>query len=138
MIFTQELTLLSEGDFYALNITDRVQSVIDASGIKEGQALVFYQHTTGAIAVVEHESGILADLEEALEKMAPVEGNYHHHQRGYDQNGAAHVRTALLNVSMALPLKEGRLLLGTYQEILMIDFDPGPKLRTVVVQVKGE
>jgi secondary thiamine-phosphate synthase enzyme len=138
MVLTEKLEILSEGDFYAANITEQVRAVVKRSGVSEGSALVYYLHTTGAVMVVEHEAGILVDLEDALEKVALASADYKHHRRGYDINGAAHVRTALLSVSVTLPVVGGDLLLGEYQEILVIDMDPGPKVRTVVVQAMGE
>lgn len=138
MLHTEEVTLISEGDFHALNITDRVREVVAASGVREGSVLIFYRHTTGAVMIVEHEAGILVDLEDVLEKIVPIAASYKHHLRGYDSNGAAHVRTALLNVSVTVPILDGKLLIGTYQEVLVIDMDPGEKARNVVVQVMGE
>jgi secondary thiamine-phosphate synthase enzyme len=138
MIRTTELEIPSEGGFFALNITDRVQDLVAASSIREGIVHVFYKHTTGTILVIEHEVGILVDLEDMLERLLPNSGEYHHHLRGYDSNGSAHLRTALLGVSVTLPIVDSKLHLGSYQEILMIDMDPGQKSRTVVVQVIGE
>lgn len=138
MILTRKLSYRTEGRFYALNITDDVRAVIADAAVQEGSVLVYYQHTTGAILVVEHEVGILADLEDVLEAILPVSGEYHHHRRGFDQNGAAHVRTALLNPSVTLPLSGGELLIGQYQEVLMLDMDPQGSLRLVIVQVMGE
>lgn len=137
MVHTEELTLISEGDFQAFNVTDRVREVVAASGVREGSVLVFYRHTTGAVLIVEHEAGILVDLEDVLEKVVPIAADYKHHLRGFDSNGAAHVRTALLGVSATVPLVDGELLMGTYQEILVVDMDPGEKARHVVVQVMG-
>lgn len=137
-ILTKKLTLLSEGDFYTTNITEQVRAVVRASGVQEGVVSVFYQHTTGAILIIEHEAGILVDLEDVLERMIPIFHDYKHHLRGYDENGAAHARAALLNRSVSVPLLDGDLLLGTYQEILAIDMDPKVKTRTVIVQVMGE
>jgi secondary thiamine-phosphate synthase enzyme len=137
MVHTEELTLISEGDFHAFNVTDRVREVVAASGVREGSVLVFYRHTTGAVLIVEHEAGILVDLEDVLEKVVPMAADYKHHLRGFDSNGAAHVRTALLGVSTTVPLVDGQLLMGTYQEILVVDMDPGEKARHVVVQVMG-
>ncbi|MFW6182365.1 MAG: secondary thiamine-phosphate synthase enzyme YjbQ, partial [Chloroflexota bacterium] len=128
----------SEGDFHAFNVTDQVRDVVAHSGIRDGSALIFYRHTTGAVIIVEHEAGILVDLEDVLEKVVPVAADYKHHQRGYDSNGAAHVRTALLNVSTTVPVVDGDLLLGSYQEILVVDMDSGQKVRKVLVQVMGE
>lgn len=138
MIHRQELSLVSEGDFHAFNVTDQVRDVVAQSGIRDGSALIFYRHTTGAVLIVEHEAGILVDLEDVLEKVVPVAADYKHHLRGYDSNGAAHVRTALLNVSTTVPVVDGDLLLGSYQEILVVDMDSGQKARKVLVQVMGE
>lgn len=138
MIRTEEITLLSEGGFHAFNITDQVRDVVQRSGIGEGSALVFYRHTSGAVVIIEHEAGILVDLEDVLEKLIPVGADYTHHRRGYDLNGAAHVRTAFLGVSVTVPVAQADLLLGTYQEIIVIDMDPERKTRSVVIQVTGE
>jgi len=138
MVFTEKLTFTSEGDFYALNITDQVRDVVTASGIKEGSVLVFYKHTTGAIMIIEHEVGILIDLQDVLEGIVPLAYEYKHHLRGYDSNGAAHVRTAMLNVSVTIPVADADLMIGSYQEIIMIDMDPQGRPRNVIVQVMGE
>jgi len=137
-IFTKSLTLVLEGNFCVANITEQVRSVVQGSGIQAGIALVFYPHTTGAVTLVEHEAGIIVDLEDVLEKVAPTGHDYKHHMRGYDTNGAAHVRTALLTTSVTVPIIDSDLLLGTYQEILAINMDPDAPTRTVVVQVMGE
>ena len=137
-VVTRTLSYRTDGHFYALNITDDVRAVIAESGVRDGMVLVSYQHTTGSILVVEHEVGILADLEDVLEAILPRSGDYHHHRRGYDRNGAAHVRTALLNLSVTLPLAGGELLIGQYQEVLLLDMDPPSEARRVVVQVMGE
>lgn len=137
-IHTQNINLISEGGFFSLNITDQVRSILKDTAVQEGTVLVFYRHTTGAVLLVEHEAGMLVDLEDVLEKITPSAHDYKHHLRGYDSNGAAHLRTALLNVSVTIPVVSGDLLLGEYQEIIVIDFDPGEKKRTTVVQVMGE
>lgn len=138
MIHTEQLSLVSEGSFFNLNITDQVRAIVKETAVCEGSVLVFYQHTTGAILLVEHEAGMLVDFEETLEKIASTGADYKHHLRGYDANGAAHIRTALLTVSQTIPILNGDLLLGAYQEIIIIDFDPGQKTRSVIVQVTGE
>lgn len=138
MVFTEELAFVSNGDFYALNITDRVLEVLKASGIKEGSVLVYYRHTTGAILIIEHEVGILVDLQDVLDDIVPLVRAYKHHLRGYDSNGAAHVRTAMLNVSVTIPVANAELLIGSYQEIIMLDMDPQGRPRNVIVQVMGE
>ncbi len=137
MIVTETLQIPSEGSFYALNITDRVRRVIKSSGIQEGHVLIYYQHTTGCIMVIEHEAGILVDIQDILNRVIPPAYDYKHHRRGHDTNGAAHVRAGLLSSSLTVPVSAGQMLLGTWQEILMIDFDEGIKTRKLVVQVQG-
>lgn len=137
-VFTKSLTLILDGDFCVANITEQVRSAVQESGIQAGIALVFYPHTTGAVTLVEHEAGIIVDLEDVLERIAPAGHDYKHHIRGYDTNGAAHVRTALLTTSVTIPVIDSDLLLGTYQEILAINMDAEAPTRTVVVQVMGE
>ena len=138
MILTRKLSVLSEGGFYSANITDRVRDVVKESGIREGMALVFYQHTTGCVIIMEHEAGILVDLENMLEAILPRTEDYKHHIRGYDTNGAAHIRSAVLGVSVDIPVVAGDLQLGTYQEILVLDMDSARKERTILIQVMGE
>jgi secondary thiamine-phosphate synthase enzyme len=138
MIHTETLTLISDGRFHAFNVTEDVRAAVRAAGIRAGVALVFYRHTTGAVMLVEHEAGMLLDLEEVLEQITPVARDYKHHLRGVDLNGAAHVRTALMNASVTVPVLDGDLAVGTYQDIVVLDMDPEPRPRTVIVQVMGE
>ncbi len=138
MVLTRRLSLLSEGSFYPVIITEQVREVVRESGIREGAALVYYQHTTGSVMIIELEAGILADLQDTLERLVPFDAAYKHHVRGYDTNGAAHIRSALLGVSVHVPVLEGDLLLGTHQELLILDVDPARKERVIIVQVIGE
>lgn len=138
MIHTETLEIPSQGGFYSANITDDVKRVVKRSGITEGHALIYFRHTTGCIMITEHEIGILVDLEDLLERIIPEALDYKHHLRGADTNGFAHIRAAMLNVSTTIPVLDSTLLLGTWQEILMIDFDKRVKPRKVVVQVYGD
>ena len=138
MIHTETLTLISDGRFHAFNVTEEVRAAVKASGIQAGAALIFYRHTTGVVMLLEHEAGILLDLEEVLEQITPVARDYKHHLRGVDLNGAAHVRTALMSVSVTAPVLNGDLGIGTYQDIVVLDMDPEPRPRTVILQVMGE
>jgi secondary thiamine-phosphate synthase enzyme len=88
--------------------------------------------------VIEHEAGVIVDLEDALERITPESADYRHHLRGYDRNGAAHVRTGLLNASATVPVLGNDMLLGTYQELVVVDMDPERKTREFVVTVVGE
>ena len=138
MVFTKQLTFDSEGEFYPLNITEDVRQVLQESGVRQGSVLVYYRHTTGAILIIEHEVGILIDLQDVLDGLVPLARDYQHHLRGYDANGAAHVRTAMLNVSVTIPVVDADLMIGSYQEIILLDMDTGRHPRQVVVQVMGE
>jgi secondary thiamine-phosphate synthase enzyme len=138
MIHTEKHVLLTEGGFQAFNVTEQVRAAVQSAGIHHGSALVYYLHTTGAVIIVEHEAGILVDLEDALAKIAPPAGEYKHHLRGWDFNGAAHICTCLLGSSVTVPILDGELLLGSYQEILVIDMEPLAKQRSMVIQISGE
>ena len=127
------------GAGYAVeNITHHVNAFVSETGIQEGQLIVFYKHTTGSIIIGEHEAGIIADLECALEKLAPKNGEYFQHLRGIDFNGNAHVRAAFMPTSVIVPIHNGHLLLGTHQEIQVVDNQPEELPRYVVLQVSGE
>ncbi len=138
MVRTQHFSLDSDGGLSAIPITDQVSSFVAASGVREGQVLIYYLHTTGAVLVMEHEAGILADLEETLEALIPLKKEYKHHLRGVDDNGCAHIRSALLGPSIILPVQDSKLVIGQYQEILLLDMQTGRKPRQYVLQVMGE
>jgi len=138
MVYTQTIHFDSEGNWYSLNITDQVRAIVAQSSIKNGLVVVFYQHTTGSVLIIEHEAGFLVDLEDTLERLVPTAGEYTHHMREYDYNGAAHVRTALMPPSITIPVVNGELPLGEFQDILIVDMQPERKPRSVLVQVMGE
>ncbi len=138
MVHTEKHTLLSEGGFQAFNVTELARTAVRTAGVREGSVLVYYCHTTGAVVIVEHEAGILVDLEDVLARLAPPSADYRHHLRGWDANGAAHIYTALLGPSVTVPVLDGDLLIGAYQEIVVLDMEPHGRPRTVVIQVAGE
>lgn len=138
MVITKQIELDSRGYFHVTNITEQVRHFVTSTGVQQGQVLVFYQHTTGAVIIGEHEPGIIADIQEMFERIAPVSHEYIHHLRAVDFNGHAHVRSALMTVNVVIPIMDGKLLLGTYQEILVIDDQTDPAPRFVVIQVSGE
>jgi secondary thiamine-phosphate synthase enzyme len=138
MFFTTQIELDTSGNFSVANITDQVQAFVAATGVKHGQALVFYKHTTGAVIIGEHEAGIIADLQDMFERLAPVLHEYKHHLKEVDFNGHAHMRSALMTISVTVPILDGELLLGTHQEILVIDDQTECAPRQLVIQVSGE
>jgi len=138
VIYTKQLELDTGGNFAVVNITDQVRDYVRSTEVQHGQVLVYYRHTTGAVIVGEHEPGIIADLMEMFERIAPIVHEYKHHIRAVDFNGHAHVRSALMTINVIVPILDGELLLGTYQEILVIDDQTDPAPRYVVLQVSGE
>jgi secondary thiamine-phosphate synthase enzyme len=138
MVHTAKIVFDSEGNWFSLNITEQVRAIAAQSGIRAGAVLVFFQHSTGSVLIIEHEAGFLVDLEDTLERMAPSAGQWAHHLRDYDRNGAAHVRSAIMPPSITVPLVDGDLALGEYQDILVVDMQPERKPRSVLVQVMGD
>ncbi len=138
MVNSTRIVLPSDGRFNVINITDQVKDFIQASGLRQGQVYVFFQHTTGAVIVGEHETGIMADLEDLFEHITPTDYPYKHHLRAVDNNGHAHLRAALMPAGVNVPVINGQLALGTYQEILVIDDQVGLEPRYVILQGIGE
>ena len=111
---------------------------MDDNNLIEGQVLVFINGSTAAISTIEYEPGLLKDIPETLDKIAPMNTSYHHDDTWHDGNGYAHVRSALMGSSFTVPVVEGKLVLGTWQQIILLDFDNGPRNRNVTLQFIGE
>jgi len=137
-IVTAEETLETRGHTDILDVTARVQAAVGKAGIASGQATVFVPGSTASVTTIEDEPGLRADLRAALERIAPEGAAYQHDQRWGDGNGNAHVRAALLGPSVVVPIADGRLLLGTWQQIVLVDFDNRPRTRHLVIQIMGE
>ncbi|MFH1079556.1 MAG: secondary thiamine-phosphate synthase enzyme YjbQ [Pseudomonadota bacterium] len=131
------LTFATTAGTDVIDITRQVSEKVAESGIVEGQALVFTPGSTAALTTIEYESGVVMDLIEAIERIAPKNIHYRHDARWGDGNGYAHVRSALLGPSLFIPVVQGRLALGTWQQIVLVDFDNRPRKRQVVVQSSG-
>jgi len=138
LVRTTQLKLLSGGHFNIIVITDQVREFTESSGVRNGQLIVFFQHTTGAIFIGEHEAGIMADLQDMLERITPTNYPYKHHMREYDFNGHAHLRATLLPSSVTIPVVDQKLVLGTYQEIMILDDQVDQEPRYVILQIMGE
>ncbi len=135
MIFSETISLSTKGFSDILDITDRVDTVIGRSKIKNGLVTVFCPGSTGAVTTIEYETGVLRDLQKAIEKIAPSDIPYEHDKRWGDGNGFSHVRAALMKPSLTIPLVQGRLALGTWQQIVFIDFDNRKREREIIIQV---
>jgi secondary thiamine-phosphate synthase enzyme len=134
-IHTGELSLSTRGDADMIDITEGVQRVVSTAGVSDGIASAFVRGSTAAITTMEHESGNVADLREVLERLVPQQGNYEHNRLNHDTNSHAHQRASIVGPSEAVPVAAGRLALGTWQQLVLIDFDDRPRERTVFVQV---
>jgi len=137
-IHTNTLNLNSKGDADILDITGQVAGVLDESGMKNGIVTVFTPSATSALTTIEFESGCLADLRRLFDEIVDPNQPYAHNARWGDGNGHSHVRAALLGASLTVPFVQGRLTLGTWQQIIFVDFDNRPRRRQLVVQVMGE
>ncbi len=138
MIFSETILLNTKGFCDILDITHQVDGVINRSRIENGLVTVFCPGSTGAVTTIEYESGVLRDLQKAIEKIVPSNIPYDHDRRWGDGNGFSHVRAALMKPSITVPLIQGRLSLGTWQQIVFIDFDNRRRERKLIVQVIGE
>ncbi|MBI2875606.1 MAG: YjbQ family protein [Candidatus Tectomicrobia bacterium] len=128
----------TQGNTDILDITSQVTREVEASGIRSGVVTLFVSGSTAGLTTIEYEPGLLQDLREAWEKLVPQGIPYHHDRRWGDGNGHAHVRASLLGPSLSVPFVQKRLLLGTWQQIVLIDFDNRPRSREVVLQILGE
>lgn len=128
----------TNGNAHCLDITEELAGAVRASGLRSGVAQLFVVGSTGALTTIEFEPGCVADLEALFERIAPAAADYAHHERWGDHNGHSHMRASLLRPDLAVPFVDGRLTLGTWQQVILVDFDDRPRDRTVIVQLLGE
>jgi secondary thiamine-phosphate synthase enzyme len=138
MIQTRRLEFSTRGDSDIHDLTPAVTRAVQESGLHDGVVTLFTPSATSCLTTIEFEDGALDDLRRAIERLAPADMEYRHNLRWGDDNGHAHVRAALLGPSLSLPVVDGRMTLGTWQQIVFIDFDVRPRRRSVVVQLLGE
>ncbi len=136
-LVTDSIAVGTRGDSHMVDLTARVQELVARHRFREGQALVFVPGSTAGLTTVEFEPGLQRDLPEAFERIAPRGMSYAHEATWHDDNGHSHVRASLLGPSLTVPFRDGRLLLGTWQQVVLIDFDTRPRQREVVVQLSG-
>ena len=136
-IHTGELRFQTEGDGHVVDLTEGVTAVVRQSGVEHGTVSVFVPGSTAAVTTMEYEPGGVSDLKEMLDRLIPREGDYEHNRLNHDTNSHAHMRAAIVGPSETIPIVAGRLATGTWQQIVLIDFDDRPRSRTVVVSVTG-
>jgi secondary thiamine-phosphate synthase enzyme len=130
--------LTTRGSTDIIDITQKVQECIDSSGLQSGLVTIFCPSSTSGITTIEYEPGVLEDLKRVFNEIVPSEYTYQHDEAWHDGNGYSHIRAALLKASISIPLMDGRLTLGTWQQIVFIDFDTRPRKREIIIQVLGE
>jgi len=139
MVTTEQIQIQTRGNNHVINITDEVAQAVAGSGISDGIVTVFNVGSTAGITTTEFEPGLVNhDLEAAFEKIAPAQGRYVHEETWHDDNGHSHVRASLLGPSLSVPIVNDRLVLGTWQQIILVDFDTRGRTRTVICQIVGE
>jgi secondary thiamine-phosphate synthase enzyme len=137
-VITQGLRLETNGKTDLIDITGEVARGVGDSGLTAGTVTVFIPGSTAGVTTIEYESGAIRDFREAIERIAPKDIGYHHDARWGDGNGYSHVRAALQGASLTVPFAESRLLLGTWQQIIVVDFDNRPRSREIILQIIGE
>jgi secondary thiamine-phosphate synthase enzyme len=134
-VHSAEVQLSTQGDADVIDITSDVHRVVSDGPIDDGLVTAFVRGSTAAITTMEFEPGGVADLRALLDRLVPVEGDYEHNRLNRDTNSHAHQRASLIGASEQVPVTAGRLSLGTWQQLVLIDFDDRPRNRTVIVQV---
>jgi secondary thiamine-phosphate synthase enzyme len=138
MVVTKRIQLNTQGNGQVLDITSEVESQLRSSGLKNGIVTLFTPGSTSALTTIEYESGAVRDLQQLFDRLVPPDMEYRHNLRWGDGNGHAHIRHALLGPSLTIPVVETRLALGTWQQIVFVDFDNRVRTRSIVVQIVGE
>lgn len=138
LVVTEEIRVETKGHTDIVPLTGEVEKVLARSGLRSGILCLFLPGTTATLTTAEFEPGLVKDIKEFWERVAPVAHFYEHNARWQDGNGYAHVRAQCSGPSLVLPFVDGRLLLGTWQDVVLVDFDNRPRSRTVIVQIVGE
>jgi secondary thiamine-phosphate synthase enzyme len=137
-IVTEQFTVSSRGNSEVVDITEQVAAILAQRKLREGIATVFVSGSTASITTTEFEPGLRRDIPEALQRIAPQGPRYHHDDTWHDGNGHSHVRAAFMGPSLTIPFSKGELLLGTWQQIVLVDHDNRPRDRTIFVQLIGK
>jgi len=138
MVVTQTIQLRTRGNGDIHDVTPDVTNAVRMSELSNGIVTLFVQGSTGAVSTVEYEPGLVTDLRDCFDRIVPPNISYQHDRRWQDGNGHSHVRATLLGPSLTVPFVEGRLTLGTWQQIIFVDFDVRSRSRTLVLQIMGE
>ncbi|MHC4607180.1 MAG: secondary thiamine-phosphate synthase enzyme YjbQ [Planctomycetota bacterium] len=137
-VHTDTIPVSTQGRTDMVDLTEKIAMKVAGSGLRNGIVTVFVTGSTGGITTVEFEPGLKKDMKIAYERIAPERDDYHHHATWGCDNGSSHVRASMLGPSLTVPFVEGKLQLGTWQQVVLLDFDTRPRKRNLVVQIMGE
>jgi len=137
-VISKSISVNTNGNADIHDITDRITNALLKSGLAAGTVTIFCPSSTSALTTIEYESGAISDLRRLFDEIIPVNREYAHNERWHDGNGHSHVRAALLGPSLVIPFVEGKLTLGTWQQVIYVDFDNRPRQRELVIQLIGE
>ena len=138
MVVTRKISLQSKGHCDIIDITSQVEQQVTEANINNGIIVIFVSGSTAGITTIEFEPGLITDLQEMWQRLIPENVPYHHDRRWGDGNGYAHVRASLLGASLIIPFHDRKLTLGTWQQIVLVDFDNRPRSRQIILQIMGE
>ena len=138
MVVTKRLNLPTEGNGQVVNLNDAVTRQVAASAITQGTVTIFVTATTAGVTIMEHEPGLVQDLKTTMDRLIPRSLTYQHNVLNNDVNGHSHTQAIMIGPSVAVPVIDGKPLLGTWQSIVLIDFDARPRNREIVLQIMGE
>jgi len=138
MVVTGEITLNTKGECDIIDITPNIEQEVAKAGMAKGVVTIFVAGSTAGLTTIEFEPGVLADLQNTWARIVPKNITYAHDRRWGDGNGYSHVRASLLGASLTVPFSNKRLMIGTWQQIVLIDFDNRPRSRQVILQIMGE
>ena len=137
-IETHSISMSTKGDCDIIDITGEIEKILHETGMVEGNVLIFAGGSTGGITTIEYEPGLLKDYPKFFGRIAPAEINYEHDNTWHDGNGHSHIRSAIQGASLTVPFKDKKLLLGTWQQVIFVDFDNRPRKRNIIVQFTGK
>jgi len=137
-VLTEHISVKTKGEIDIIDLTDKIEKIVQNSGLNKGIATIFVPGSTGALTTIEYEPGLLQDFPAALERIAGRDISYEHEKRWHDGNGHSHVRASLLGPSLTVPFNDAKLILGTWQQIVFIELDVRSRSRNLVLQIIGE
>jgi len=137
-VYQGEIEVNTKGENDMVDLTGEIERIVRESGVREGIACVFVPGSTGAVTTIEYEPGLMKDMPAALERIAPRDEYYHHHETWHDYNGHSHVRASIIGPSLTIPITNGKIVHGTWQQIVFMEMDVRSRHRRILVKVLGE